>query len=884
MVNRVFESASLVDQDLLPINPEDLVRKEWTEEKEPSAEFTMELLPYQKEGLGWMVHQEGSGNAGGILADEMGMGKTAQAIALLLSNKSPPNIKKQAGGEDGKTFLCTGGTLIIVPTVAMHQWIFEIAKFTKADSLKIKMYHGDTRDGTIDNLTKGVDVIITTYKIVEIEYRKANSHDKMTCKICGKKYKYEQYRNHRKYFCGIYAKRTEKQSKTEIRKKGKGEVGKVVDSDDEDSNVINLADSDDDSISRMKKANKQAILKNNFSTKEEKGPKKGRGSSSSNDCEADYEDEEDDTGKGKKGKGKGGSKKKLLEEEDFEMLEHIREIEHEITVAKAKNAKAKKDLSILHEIEWFRVVLDEAHMIKDRSTSTAKAVFSLAAQFRWCLTGTPLQNRVSELYSQIRFLRIDPHAYYFCKSKGCSCRSLNYNFTRGRCDDCDHSSMQHYCHFNKNILNPIKREGYVGEGRRAMLKLRDQILDEILMRRTKLSRADDIQLPPRIVKVRSDRMTREEEDYYQALYTQSQTQFNTYVRSGTVLNNYAHIFDILIRLRQAVDHPYLVIHSNKKSNDTPLIMPKTKVVRVNSSNLDKDDDVDITCPLCHDPVVDQVLSACCRSRFCRSCVQDYIETLEVVDAAGEVSDMGDGGSKKPKAVGIKCPGCQKNLDINLDEDGGDDADIFFENPKQASSSAQSNNLYVDVRKHSILNKLDLPNFQSSTKLEALMEELYKMQATDLNSKAIVFSQFVNMLDLIQHRLDMGCVKSVMLQGSLQVDQRERVIKAFKENVNVKVLLISLKAGGVALNLTVASHIFIMDPWWNPAAEMQAIDRTHRIGQHRPIFATRFIVENSIEERILKLQEKKKLVFDSTIGGDSASIAKLTVEDMKFLFQ
>jgi len=105
-------------------------------------------------------------------------------------------------------------------------------------------------------------------------------------------------------------------------------------------------------------------------------------------------------------------------------------------------------------------------------------------------------------------------------------------------------------------------------------------------------------------------------------------------------------------------------------------------------------------------------------------------------------------------------------------------------------------------------------------------------------------------------------------------------------------------------LTIASHIFLMgkplyfsyktifssldlilnlDPWWNPAAEMQAIDRTHRIGQFKPIFATRFIIEDSIEERILKLQEKKKLVFDGTVGGDVGSMAKLTVDDMRFLF-
>jgi DNA repair protein RAD16 len=97
------------------------------------------------------------------------------------------------------------------------------------------------------------------------------------------------------------------------------------------------------------------------------------------------------------------------------------------------------------------------------------------------------------------------------------------------------------------------------------------------------------------------------------------------------------------------------------------------------------------------------------------------------------------------------------------------------------------------------------------------------------------------------------------------------------------MLISLKAGGVALNLTVASRIFLMDPWWNPASEYQAIDRTHRLGQRKPIIATRFIIANSIEERILKLQEKKKLVFDGTVGGDASSMVRLTVDDMRFLF-
>lgn len=96
-------------------------------------------------------------------------------------------------------------------------------------------------------------------------------------------------------------------------------------------------------------------------------------------------------------------------------------------------------------------------------------------------------------------------------------------------------------------------------------------------------------------------------------------------------------------------------------------------------------------------------------------------------------------------------------------------------------------------------------------------------------------------------------------------QRDASIKKFSEDATVTVFLISLKAGGVALNLTAASRVFICDPWWNPAAELQAMDRIHRIGQYRPILITRLIIENSIESRILQLQEKKQAMVDSTIG-------------------
>lgn len=124
---------------------------------------------------------------------------------------------------------------------------------------------------------------------------------------------------------------------------------------------------------------------------------------------------------------------------------------------------------------------------------------------------------------------------------------------------------------------------------------------------------------------------------------------------------------------------------------------------------------------------------------------------------------------------------------------------------------------------------------------------------------------------------------VKLDGRMGPQERDTVIRKFMKDPSVTVFLVSLKAGGVALNLTEASRVYVMDPWWNPAAEDQAFDRIHRIGQHRPIRITRMIIENSIESRILLLQDKKKALFDSTIGKDQNAVGKLSEEDLQFLF-
>lgn len=415
-----------------------------------------------------------------------------------------------------------------------------------------------------------------------------------------------------------------------------------------------------------------------------------------------------------------------------------------------------------------------------------------------------------------------------------------------------------------------------------------------------------------------------------------------------MLNNYAHIFDILIRLRQAVDHPYLVIYSHAQQNNDyalqaavtsssssssssssnvmmshgfaiqrPAQVTSAPAPAANKAGLKKGGKgtVDLTqeveCPLCFEPVEDGV-RASCGHVFCRLCITDYLSTVapDTLISPDDAADTGDdfGMAKKRKAPGgedghgsgaskgkgkarpekAKCPQCAKDLTIDLTSSMDADADTgnhTIVEDRENGAFADTGSLWdpSKMRSKSILNKIDLNYFQSSTKMEALMQELSLMVENDPGAKAIVFSQFVNMLDLLEYRIQIGGIGCVKLVGSLNVDQRDVIVKQFQNDVRTKVLLISLKAGGMALNLTAASYIYIMDPWWNPAAEYQAIDRTHRIGQHRPILATRFIVENTIEERILKLQEKKKLVFDGTIGGDAGSMARLTVDDMRFLF-
>jgi superfamily II DNA or RNA helicase len=168
--------------------------------------------------------------------------------------------------------------------------------------------------------------------------------------------------------------------------------------------------------------------------------------------------------------------------------------------------------------------------------------------------------------------------------------------------------------------------------------------------------------------------------------------------------------------------------------------------------------------------------------------------------------------------------------------------------------------------------------EPSAKLDVLLDHLDEL--VDENHKVLVFSQFTSLLAIVRERLDQRQAVYEYLDGRTK-DRQERVNR-FQTDPDCKMFLISLKAGGLGLNLTAAEYVFLLDPWWNPAVEAQAIDRAHRIGQTRRVFAYRLIAKDTVEEKVLQLQQSKKDLADAIINADNSLIRTLSREDLEML--
>jgi SNF2 family DNA or RNA helicase len=218
----------------------------------------------------------------------------------------------------------------------------------------------------------------------------------------------------------------------------------------------------------------------------------------------------------------------------------------------------------------------------------------------------------------------------------------------------------------------------------------------------------------------------------------------------------------------------------------------------------------------------------------------------------------------------------------IDEEGVGKSSIYIlEGLTKLRQICDSPALLKDLREGPAAGgREDNPPPNVSVKLEELVREIEENTGAH---KVLVFSQFTSMLALIREALGSRGIPYLYLDGSVSAEGRRAGVQQFQEDDAMRVFLISLKAGGVGLTLTAADYVYLVDPWWNPAAEQQAIDRSHRIGQVNKVFAYKMICKDTVEEKILQLQEKKRSLAADLVADEAGFVKHLSHEDVAFLF-
>ncbi|GJX67137.1 putative SWI/SNF-related matrix-associated actin-dependent regulator of chromatin subfamily A member 3-like protein 3, partial [Tanacetum coccineum] len=398
--------------------------------------------------------------------------------------------------------------------------------------------------------------------------------------------------------------------------------------------------------------------------------------------------------------------------------------------------------------------------------------------------------------------------------------------------------------WNKLIQRPYEN------GDKRGLKLVKAILRPLMLRRTKDTKDKEgrpiLVLPPTDIQVIECEQSEAEHDFYDALFKRSKVQFDQFVAQGKVLHNYANILELLLRLRQCCNHPFLVMSRGDSQQYSDL---NKLARRFLDNNLDSTtpnpskayieevvDDLrrgeNTECPICLESADDAVLTPCAH-RMCRECLLS---------------------SWRSPVQGL-CPICRQNL-----------------RKTDLITCPSDSKFRVDVEK----------NWKESSKVEKLLECLETIRQRQNGEKSIVFSQWTSFLDLLEIPLKRRKIGFLRFDGSLSQKNREKTLREFSETTDKMVLLMSLKAGGVGLNLTAASNVFLMDPWWNPAVEEQAIMRIHRIGQKRTVCVRRFIVKDTVEERMQQVQARKQRMIAGALTDEEVRSARL--EELKMLFR
>ncbi|KAI1470954.1 SNF2 family N-terminal domain-containing protein [Daldinia caldariorum] len=461
-------------------------------------------------------------------------------------------------------------------------------------------------------------------------------------------------------------------------------------------------------------------------------------------------------------------------------------LKHDVVITtydKLRNDKSNK--GILFSIEWRRVVLDEAHAIRNFSTSRAKAAFELKAKSRWMLTGTPIVNSPKDFLSALKFLRMT-------------------------------GGIEETTFFVNMIDKPLSSGTEGGENEFKLAKqLFQSLTRDLCLRRRKNMKFVDLKLPAKTEYIHRIKFRNDEKQRYDALLSETTKALEAYQQERGGQNNrqgpqirFTSVLEKLLRLRQLCCHWTLcggrvkdVLRplENKKIVDfTPENLKILQQALLAANNEGEE------CPICTDAISihDPIITAC-KHRFGRPCIARALERDK------------------------RCPMCRQSLSLEA---------IVGLEPVNTD-----NHFDGDTR---------------SSKTEAL-EKILKARLEDPESKVVVFSQWTSFLEIIAKLLDDAGYKYCRLEGWMTATRRDQSIDALNNDPDTRIMLASLAASGVGLNLVAADTVILVDSWWAPAIEDQAIDRVHRLGQTRETTVWKLVMDDSVEERVLNIQARKR---------------------------
>ncbi|CAI5470112.1 unnamed protein product [Closterium sp. Yama58-4] len=508
----------------------------------------------------------------------------------------------------------------------------------------------------------------------------------------------------------------------------------------------------------------------------------------------------------------------------------------------------------LLQVKWRRVILDEAHVIKSVKSRAARAATALQAERRWAVTGTPVQNQLGDLFSLLCFLHLDP---------------LN-----------DRSI------WTRAIERPMRERQHIGLDRLRVLVL------TTALRRTKDMQVNSqplLSLPPKTVRVLPVDLLPEDRDLYDRVQEEVRRLVGGMMAQGTLMKNYATVLEMILRLRQIADHkglcpPHVLeaiaasaaaAEEADRNQDTKAAVPSDPLLSQKLQELLAAGAADEDCPICLSPPTLPVVTPCSHI-FCRRCIRRVlsiqkhacpmcrapVDEAHLVEAPPDAAEGEGDGANGDHAKGGMMEGVEGNASAKIDA-----LIAALREPLQVPPGYQP------------------PEGGDSSAGPGAMGEGGGRQCQQQRVKSVVFSQFTRMLDLVYERLQAAGFKCCRLDGRTKLSVREKAIAEFNrvDHDSPTVFLVGLRAAGVGLNLTAASRVFLLEPWWNPAVEQQAMDRVHRIGQENPVDVVRMVAADSIEERMLVLQERKRAIARAAFERRSAEDQQLLrMDDVRLL--